>query len=86
MVINFLNIFQDKDLPFLMDLLCTDRPLDDSVTLTIRRAWDLELVLLAAVGSWVLSLFPRWSSRITSSALFVATSDSPATFKQDNKS
>ena len=42
------------------------------------------LVLLAAVGSWVRSLLPRCSSLITSSALPVATSDSPATCGNTN--
>ena len=66
-------------LPFLTVLLLTALLLEDSVTFTISSACDLELVLLAAVGSWVRSLLPRCSSLMTSSALLVATSESPAT-------
>ena len=66
-------------LPFLTVLLLTALLLEDSVTFTISSACDLELVLLAAVGSWVRSLLPRCRSLITSSALLVATSESPAT-------
>ena len=50
--------------------------------LAMSRAWERELVRLAAVGSCVLSLLPRVSSLITSSALPVATSDRPATWGQ----
>ena len=66
-------------LPFLTVLLLAALLLEDSVTLTMSSACDLELVLLAAVGSWVRSLLPLVSSLITSSALSVATSESPAT-------
>ena len=71
----------NANLPFLTDLLLATRELDDSVTLTMSKAWDLELVLLAAVGSWVLSLLPLCNSLMTSSADFVSTSDNPATCK-----
>ena len=40
--------------------LLFDLDLAVCLTLTMSRAWDLELVLLAAVGSWVLSLFPLY--------------------------
>ena len=68
------------NLPFLTERLLADLLCVDSVTFTIRRAWDLELVLFAAVGSWVLSLLPLCKSLMTSSALFVALSDKPATY------
>ena len=45
------NILIAPNLPFLTDRLLVTLVLEDSVTLTISKACDLELVLLAAVGS-----------------------------------
>ena len=49
-----------KYLPLLTAPLLFDLDFAVCRTFTMRRACDLELVLLAAVGSCVLSLFPEW--------------------------